>query len=127
MIAKALESLRISNNPKVFILKNCFILIVIIVLISLISLSSVRADDTLLGGNGYMAYPLHTDKIQMLSEYVLIKTGSYNSKEAGNNTRWEFVRCSFVFKNISNKDIKSTVGFPTRFNNCQLTYRPEVL
>ena len=117
MKLKSIKSLKISNHHKTYILKNSFILIVIVVLISLISLSSVRADDTLVGGNGYMAYPLHTDKIQMLSEHVIIRMGSYNSKEAGSNTRRAFVHCTFVFKNISNKEIKATVGFPTSTYN----------
>jgi hypothetical protein len=65
------------------------------------------------GGNGYTAFPVDTNKIQMLSEHVKITMGSYNSSEGGGILRRAFVKCTFVFENTSNKEIKATVGFPT--------------
>jgi hypothetical protein len=65
-----------------FASKKRFILIVIVLLISLLPLSSSIADDTLVGGSGYTAFPINTNKIQMLSEHVTITMGSYNSPDA---------------------------------------------
>ncbi len=75
--------------------------------------TTLLGDDTLVGGNGYTVFPINTDKIQMLSEHVKITMGSYNSSESAVPIRKAFVRCIFVFKNISNKGIKAIVGFPT--------------
>ena len=70
-------------------------------------------DDTLVGGNGYAVFPINTDKIQMMSEHVTITMGTYNSSESAVPLRKAFVRCTFVFKNMSSKKINTIVGFPT--------------
>ena len=103
----------LSGRHKDFASKKSFILIVIVVLISLISLSSVRADDTLVGGNGSNIMPIKSKDIRMDYEKVVVHMEDYTPHEIGLFImRRAFVRCLFVLKNTSRKAIKAQVSFP---------------
>ena len=90
-----------------------YLFLIVVTCMSFLLPQSLWGDDTLVGGNGYTAFPINTDKITMLSEHVTISMGTYNSSESVVPLRRAFVRCIFVFRNMSNKEIKATVGFPT--------------
>jgi hypothetical protein len=86
---------------------------ILIMSLVLLSTSLAYADDTIVGASGHTVFPLSTDKIQMVSEKVKIKMESYYVvKDTAILTRRAFVTCKFVFKNISNHEIKAKVGFP---------------
>lgn len=70
------------------------------------------ADDTLVGGSGYTVFPITTDKIRMVSEYVTIKMGSYEMGKYKILARRAFVNCEFLFENTLSNKIDAEMGFP---------------
>lgn len=85
-----------------------------------------RADDTLIGGSGYTVFPITTDKIRMVSEYVTIKLDSYEMEKYKVLARRAFVNCEFLFENTSNNKIEAEMGFPGRIYPGVRTSEPDL-
>ena len=75
-----------------------YLFLIVVTCMSFLLPQSLWGDDTLVGGNGYTAFPINTNKIKMLSEHVKISMGTYNSSESAVPLRRAFVRCIFVFR-----------------------------
>jgi len=61
------------------------------------------ANDSTVRDNGRVAYPINTDKIRMVSEKITILM----------NSSPIIVTCDFVLENLTDKEVKVRVGFPT--------------
>ncbi len=86
-------------------------LIIILLPISLSSFS--HSNDTLVADYGKTAGPTKTNEIRMVEEEVVIRVADHvDSKSAVFPLRRASVKCTFLFKNTSNKLIEATVGFP---------------
>ncbi len=78
----------------------------------LVSLPSSYSDDTLVADYGKTVAPAKTDEISMIKEEVVIKIDDHMDDIAAFPLRRAHVNCAFWFKNISEKLIQGTVGFP---------------
>lgn len=81
------------------------------------------SDDTLVADYGKTAAPIKTNEISMVEEEVIITIDDYiDKKSATFPLRRAHVKCTFLFKNTSDKLIQATVGFPGNEQNTVSRY-----
>jgi hypothetical protein len=74
--------------------------------------SFLLADDSIVADQGMTVSPQITSDILMLKEEVVIALEDIQDKSAVFLLRRAHVKCTFLFKNESDKLIQATVGFP---------------
>ena len=84
----------------------------LIILLLILVLSFSHSDDTLVADYGKTVGPIKTNEIRMVEEEVIISVGDYIKSSAVFPLRRAHVKCTFLFKNTSDKLIEATVGFP---------------
>jgi len=82
-----------------------------------------HSNDTLVADYGKTVGPIKTNEIRMVEEEVTIRVDDYiDMKSAVFPLRRAHVKCTFLFKNTSDKLIEATVGFPGNEQSTGLRY-----
>jgi hypothetical protein len=92
--------------------KTCGIKAIVVLSILILCLSHSYSDDTLVADYGKTVAPIKTNDISMVEEEVIITIDDYIVRHSGIPLRRAHVKCTFLFKNTSDKVINTIVGFP---------------
>lgn len=74
-----------------------------------IFITPVYADDSVFGGSGVSPMPINFNQAEMVSEHIIIQGNNLAVPSAV--PAWDY-SCDFLFKNITDKTLTVTMGFP---------------